>query len=195
MIKMGIDLDGVICDMIADFLIEAKKRHNLEINKEDLTDYDVWDATSISRDQAKGIYRDGIFLAKLGVVPGAEEYIYNLYTAGVFIHIITARYENRKISTEGWLSDNSIVYDMLSFVPANTKAKFAERNGIDVFIEDKYSTALDLGNVCRAVFLIDYPWNQGVLPRNVYRVSGWKSIINHGAFNGMINRDSFLYEM
>jgi len=185
MLTIGLDLDGVICDMVGSFLPEAKRLFGHDISQNDLSDFNIWEVTPITLEQSKQIFENDIFLSKLRQVRDASKHILTLANNAI-IHIITARWEDRKPATTKWLHDNGIIYDKLSFVPSSQKAEFAKQNGINMFVEDKYSTALGLAEVCPLVCLMDYPWNQGQLPKNVYRFSGWSHLISHPLVNAVL---------
>lgn len=58
-----------------------------------------------------------------------------------------------------------------------SKGELCDEIGVDIFIEDSMANARNIARLHRPVLLIDSPWNQGELPDNVRRVSGWREVM------------------
>ena len=60
---------------------------------------------------------------------------------------------------------------------SKTKSDVCRALNLSVFIDDQSVFAEDCAKVCEEVFLMDKPWNQGVIrAKNIYRVASWKEI-------------------
>ena len=67
--------------------------------------------------------------------------------------------------------ENEIPYESLYFVGKAEKANVSSELGIRVFVEDQLSNARLLAKVCERVFLINRPYNQGIVQSPIVRVS------------------------
>jgi len=173
MIKIGIDVDGVLADAMSAFLPRIKSDYGLDVMIEDIVQYDFEKCTPVSKTMMDCIYSDPDFFYSLKPLPDAVAATQYLRMAGFEIFIITSRIPEMVGVTTDWLEAHRFEFD--SVVISNDKAHYASFVGLNYFIEDRYKTAMQLSEHCR-VFLIDYPWNQRPLP-NVVRVKGWNDII------------------
>lgn len=100
--------------------------------------------------------------------------------------LITARLESVRIPTEKWLqqhfpgafSQTHLLGMYAGSHKKRSKGEVAKELGIQLFIDDSLTNALDIVSYGIPVILLDKLWNQAVLPPNVYRVHSWTEIVD-----------------
>lgn len=172
-IKIGIDIDGVLCDSISHFVQEAKKRFGVTVNKEDIVKFDIAAQSDLLQKQVTEIFSDPDYLSTLSPLPHAVNIIRSL-SAVYELHIVTTRYAEIKFATVDWLNEHKFAYYYI--VTTNDKAGYAQQCGIEYFIEDRYKNAMSLANVCKKVLLFDAPWNRRPISDNIVRVHNWLEV-------------------
>lgn len=100
---------------------------------------------------------------------------------------MTAKPDYLREKTQIWLNKHyGDVFKEINFIGefhANqnghkkSKGELCDEIGVDIFIEDSMANARNIARLHRPVLLIDSPWNQGELPDNVRRVSGWREVM------------------
>ncbi len=176
--RIGIDLDGVLGDLALEVVKAANSKFGIEIKVEEITSHNLTECTALTSEQVNELFTTGNVFETMMPVLGSREALKLLRKKGYIVHILTDRFwSNRDWSiSNAWLNENNIEWDHLNLVRAKEKSEYAQAQGIFAFIEDKLETAVDLSSVCKTVFLLDRPYNQGVLPKNVLRVSKWREI-------------------
>lgn len=176
MIKIGIDIDSVIGASMNTLIIEAKRVHNINVNPEDIYNYAIWDWTRLSKEQCNEFFNDPLYLCKILPVPYAETTISRL-ADNLRIYYVTSRPQVLRPETTSWLYEHGFLRGNVIF--KEDKAKFALENNLSYFVEDRYKITLELAEVCKAVFLMDHPWNRRPVPGNVFRVKNWMQIMTY----------------
>jgi len=176
MIKIGIDIDSVIADSMSTLVVEAKRVHNIIVNPEDIRNYAIWDWIRLSREQCDEFFNDPLYLCKILPVPYAETATSRL-ADNLRIYYVTSRPPTLCLETTAWLYKHDFLYGKIVF--EKDKAKFALENNFSYFVEDRYKTTRELAEVCKAVFLMDHPWNRRPVPGNVFRVKNWMQIMTY----------------
>lgn len=175
--RIGVDLDGILGDLIGVIIKEAHDCFGIKINEDQITNFKLENCTDLIEDQISEIFSKKEVYEKIKKIPYAHFSINRLREYGFVIHVITDRRPALLDITKKWLDLNGFHWDYLHLIKADNKAEFAKQNDIFTFIEDKYETVIKLSEVCRKVYLIDRPYNQGWLPSNVLRVNTWLEIL------------------
>lgn len=185
-LKIGIDVDNVIADTYYIFLQEFNKEFNTSILYAELVEFNYlerlgYDPAVIEKFWKK-ILNPGDLQMKIPPFQNSHQIIKRWRIDGHKIHFVTARPTWIEYITKNWLAYYGLLYDNVSVYHFDEKqythdTKFkktiVEKESIEVFIEDSREIAeiLDI-----PVFLLDQPWNQGKLPKNVTRVKNWDEI-------------------
>jgi uncharacterized HAD superfamily protein len=172
--KIGIDIDGVLCDQILYIVKEAKKRYGITIDKNLITRYAIHEFTNLTHEQLMEIFTDSTIIGNVEIINDANIAVNELYKY-YEIHLVTARPLDVKEATIQWLSKHNFKYDRLAFT--QNKKAYTLQHKLDYFIEDRYKTVLDLSTNCLGIFLFDYPWNRRKIPKNIKRVTSWDEIL------------------
>lgn len=185
---IGIDLDDVVIDFSNTLHAYHNERYGTSVIREDMTSYgfeNIWDCTP--EEASKKVFE---FYATAShddalPVPGASEALAILKEAHE-LHIISSRGDQIADLTLRWIDKNfpghfksvnltNQYFGILGKI--RSKADVCRELHADVMIEDSLSQAKEITPVVSKVFLLDCPWNQGELPKNVMRVYSWADII------------------
>jgi uncharacterized HAD superfamily protein len=132
----------------------------------------------LTSEQVRRIFSSGEVFDAAVPQDHAKTALYRLWHNGWAIHIVTDRFwrkKDRELARK-WLEKHGFKWDYLRLVRAREKADYCDGEGISIFVEDNYDTAVSLSPVCDRVFLLDRSYNKGDLPENVARVDGWRDI-------------------
>jgi uncharacterized HAD superfamily protein len=179
---IGVDMDGVLCDTMAQLCILAQQQFGVSMTKDMITEWDIWNTTPITKEQCLQLFDEGNVFAEaepLLYAKQALEYFNHddISHRGWWIEVVTDRPGKHIALTSKWLFDNKMPWHVLILKSAREKPIYAVSQKIDIFVEDRLSTAIALSKVVDTVFLLDSPWNKSVqLTNNVIRVKSWQQI-------------------
>lgn len=177
--KIGIDLDGVLNDLAGSVISIARDKYGINIVRSNITTHRLDNCTTLTPDQVKDIFSTPKIFEDVAPLSDAINALSTLSSKGYDVHILTDRFWNDNdwdIATN-WLKRYGFKWNQLYLVHAKDKPEFSKSLGLKFFIEDNIGTAVELASVCKQVFLLDRPYNQGELPGNVFRVDDWNSIL------------------
>ena len=177
-IMWGFDIDGCIVEIDSLLLKYIKELYGYSLEGTDITCYVLEECLPLSREQiVKCIDKTIADVDNLFPIPGSIEFLrYYHLISGKIIQFITARWD--KESTYKWLNKwlVDIPFDVI-FSKGRYKIDPINEFGIDIFVEDKLKTALNLAQNNIKVLLLDQAWNQlKELPPNIIRMKDWGEI-------------------
>ena len=177
--RIGLDLDGVVVDIIAPILPHLTDIVGRPVTTEDLTCFDLRECLNLNEAQMKRLRRLilwGELYSQAPPIDGAIEGIQRL--ANHEIWFVTARPENTRQHTVEWLERYELPSSPL--VLTEHGKKIVGDMGFDLFVDDDVGTALGLAELGVSVLLFDHPWNQHpALPPNCHRVRGWPEVVSY----------------
>ena len=185
--KIGIDIDGVLTDVYNWYLINGKKyadslgkslvnekgydaKEMYDLSDEEFTDFIDKTIWNYSKDEP----------ARKDAKETLEKLLDNNYE----LIIITARYKADKDNENGkkmrecvknWLNNNGLKYSNIIF--SDDKTKICKDNSIDLMIEDKPDTIINLSNYI-PVICFNAPYNENIKGKNIFRVFNWNEVYN-----------------
>lgn len=167
--KIGLDMDGVTCDLLTHMIYLLNRYHGENLKKSDITSWGIEDHCKNVKKKhiAKYIDEPGFF-RHLEPMEGALEYIEKLHNNGHEIYFITACNSGGFDCKRAWITKN------LPFVPDRnffgTKSK--EMVKVDIFMDDKLDNLIAYHRAWpeTPVFAFDQPYNQDWLG---FRALGW----------------------
>lgn len=177
--KMGIDVDDVICDFVTPFLRYYNKKHNKQVKKEDINSYDLTKVLDLDKSKVVNLIND-FYLSKdfSKILPRYDAYtcIPNL----VFDEkiLITARPDWIRDKTKFWVDKyfKNTFNDI--YMGIKDKSGLCKALDIDIMVDDKGSAVVDCGNNGITAILLNQPWNQNTkLNNNITRANNWKEIM------------------
>jgi len=177
-LKIGMDIDGVIVDLVTAILPLLSKACGRSVCHRDIYCFDIGKALHIEK-QMQDIWAEVYSSNMLRSAPPIKGAIVGLNELRGHINwLVTQRPKSAKKDTERWLRDKKIKYDNLEFVSG--VAKHSVANDFDVFLEDNLEQACAIAEAGINSLLLDQPWNQSsALPQKCRRVQDWDAIVTH----------------
>lgn len=167
MTRIGVDLDGVLCNSNREATKRIKAEFKIDIDENDFAPgHDILEEYGIdSKWISKKLYKDEWFWARSAPYEDNIETIQMWAEFGHDIHIITGRPKDTGIVTRGWLKRNKVSYDSLSFESVMHKVDYLKRLEIPVMFEDMFFEANKIGAFGIRSFIVRRPWNARYEPR------------------------------
>lgn len=172
--KIALDVDGVIADVIDSWLNYSNKIRT-PLSKEDITNWDFWKKFNINRFD---FYKElTICWENWNTLPPMEpnlsQITQNLSEFGQ-VDIVTARESSTDNFVKNWLNLHGVVYEnYVSVIDGRMKADL----DYDLFIDDSPLNAEKFHTNKKKVILYSQPWNQNFSENNINRVSNLSEAI------------------
>ncbi len=172
--KIALDVDGVIADVIQSWL-NYNNSIRQKITKREISDWDFWKKFKINRydfyAELSSCWKDW------SSIPPTEENL-SITTKSLSelgqVDIVTARERSTDSFVKNWLSHYNISYDnYVSVIDGPMKSDL----DYDIFIDDSPLNALKIIQQKKKVILYSQPWNQYILEDQIYRVSSLSEAI------------------
>jgi len=166
-LKIALDVDGVLADVIESWLIYSNKIRD-NISKDEITNWDFWKKFKINR---YDFYEElSTCWKNWNAIPPTEENLSvitkNLSNFGQ-VDIVTARELSTDSFVKNWLKHHDITYhNYVSVIDGPMKADL----DYDVFIDDSPLNAIKFLERKKNVFLYSQPWNQHISDPMVQRI-------------------------
>lgn len=165
--KIALDVDGVLADVIQSWLIYSNKIRN-NISKDEITNWDFWKKFKINR---YDFYEElSTCWQNWNTIPPTEENLSeitkNLSTIGQ-VDIVTARELSTDSFVKNWLKHHDITYhNYVSVIDGPLKADL----DYDIFIDDSPLNAIKFLERKKNVLLYSQPWNQNISDSKIQRI-------------------------
>lgn len=186
-LKIGIDIDNVIADSYPRYIDAFNKKFGVAVKYEEIFDfYYLENYVGVDRAQTsqfiETVLHSNEFQLAIPPYEEPQKIIKKWADQGFSIHYITSRPDFTKTVTLKWLKKHGFLAKgtKLHLLDINIHSKdtdykkeIVNKWKVNLMIEDSLdiASALDI-----PVFLLDRPWNQGKLPKNVTRVNNWAEI-------------------
>jgi len=155
-LKIGLDVDGVLADVIHTWL-DYNNKIRRPISKEEISEWDFWKRHQIDK---YNFYKElSLCWQTWHKIPSTEE---NLSTSTSVlsnvgeVDIVTAREESTHIYVKRWLSSQKITYKNYVGVLAGLEKTNLD---YDIFIDDSPINAKSMLDAGKSVILYTQPWN------------------------------------
>lgn len=183
-LRIGVDIDEVLCRTNDYFLKEFNKNHNTDFKREQIKRYnfDCFEEYSGKYVFNKLVEHLKENLSEYEIVKDAKEVLSELKKEN-HLFIITSRQDFFKEKTLSWLNlhfeenffENILFLDDFKFF--SCKSEICNEYKIDVLIEDAPNHAINTSQNGIKVLLMDCPWNRDIKEnKNLIRVKNWKEI-------------------
>ena len=184
--SLGVDIDGVISDQNAQFVKYYNMNSEEQITQEDIVTIPVHKSGLITIEDERKVFHKAEYWETLRVLQGAKGALSQLRNNGYKISLITSRpwiLPDGKLHslTRKWLKRHQIEYNHLYFDnKKSTRFDKVQSKRIKYFVEDDLNNARKLCSICKAVFLVDYKYNQytGELPYNLIRIKNLGEVVD-----------------
>jgi uncharacterized HAD superfamily protein len=183
--KIGIDLDEVVMELIKPFLDFYNKKYKKNHSFEDWISYDfLRDIGEIS--ESSDVFTEFFttdFYSNAKLIEGAEQAIKEI-GKNHDIFFITSRSKKISKQTEEHLKEFfpelsfTLIHSGDVFGEAKTKAEICNDLGICFYLEDNPDFCLNCAENNINVFVFDRPWNKNIKDhQNITRVFSWEDIL------------------
>lgn len=177
--ELAFDIDGVVADTFRIFIETAREKYGIEIEYEEITEYEFWEVIDIDLKITQDIIR--MILnnpLEIGIKPitGAIEVLTRLSQIEPLL-FVTARPEREAIlkwarKELGLPGPNSIHIEASG--THREKIPILIEHGVKYFVEDRLETCFLLDEVSVTPIVFDQPWNRK--PHPFKTVRNWKEI-------------------
>lgn len=175
-LRIGIDIDGVIVDLVSLMLPLLSKACGRPVSHQDIYCFDIGRALDIEEKMADvwaQVY-DSDTLQSAPPIKGAITGLSVLREHEIWL--ITRRPTSTRSHTVSWLRRYKIKYDHLIF--DSSPQKHLVGRGFDAFVEDNLEQACAIAEAGIFTLLLDHPWNQApTLPKRCRRAEDWNAIV------------------
>ena len=184
--RIGIDIDGCLTDVYNWYLTNGKE-YASSIGKKliNKNGYDPVEMFNLTKEEFKDFLEKKLMDYSINepARENASKVCKELIEEGYELYIITARFNSDKNDESGvkmrkiieqWFKDNNIPYTRIIY-SSEDKLDICLTNKIDIMIEDKVSTLLDIKEHI-PVICFDAPYNRNIDDNNLFRVRNWKEI-------------------
>ena len=176
---IGIDLDGVICDIYPEALRVGKEMFPDKISLDVVIDDSMERQFNLTEKQICDIFVEvgerGIF-RKAKIYPGAKEVLYKIYKKYNIYFVSWRNYiPNSREDSLYWLDSNKIPYEKL--VLTNNKYKVAIKENFCFFLDDNVQHCNRIAKSIVPTYLFHRPWNRrDERDALVKGVNSWKEV-------------------
>jgi len=174
-LKIGLDVDGVLADVIHTWL-DYNNKIRKAISKEEISEWDFWGRYQIDK---YDFYKElSLCWQTWHKIPSTEENLST--TTSTLSHvgevdIVTAREESTHTYVKSWLSSQKITYkNYVGVLEGLEKTKL----DYDIFIDDSPINAKSMLNAGKTVILYTQPWNLNFNDPRVKRIYTLKDAIS-----------------
>jgi len=190
---VAIDMDDVLVLFQPSLVRFLNQKYKTGLRVEDIVDYQlgrIWGVTEEELvESIFEFYRTDLF-QDMPPMPGSEKVI-PLISQEHSLYVITSRPEWMKQQTYDWIgthfpgmfSDVILTSQCTLQEKGEKKSDVCQRLGATVMIEDCLDYALDCHLKGIRTIILDMPWNQGALPKDMPRVYSWHQISGELAKN------------
>lgn len=185
--KIGIDLDDCINDLLGSFIMFHNERYGTKLIKKDFHCYRYNEVLGISLEEAgKRVMEFYLspFYDTIVPMPEAMITLYQLKNEGHELAIVTGRPSSVVRITRDWVEKNS-PYLFSDIYHTNaydldglkiSKSHVCVNLGIKTIIDDDLMHVVDCASFGIKVLVPNRFWNQGVLPTNATRFHDWNKV-------------------
>jgi uncharacterized HAD superfamily protein len=180
-VLIGLDLDGVLCDLGPALAARIAQRFNVTTHPSAWRTYDLRHLPLGLPEKPYQAFLDEAFAdptlyETAPVVSGAVAGMAQLQSAGWQLVGITARPLHLASITTRWLSAQGLCLDAVHHTLVNQKSAVARDLGVEVTVEDNPVEAELLGEVCQS-WLFDQPYNRDHPLIRSKRIDSWDELV------------------
>ncbi|MDD5416648.1 MAG: hypothetical protein PHU12_01595 [Candidatus Aenigmarchaeota archaeon] len=185
--KIAVDVDAVLLDLVTPFLDFYNERHKTSFETHMVKHYNFHKSFGGTLESEVALLMEFCTteaFRNLTPVKGSVAAVKKLHKKHELI-IVTSRNPGLKKLTEYQLNKyfpncfDKIIFTNEHCGPQKGKSKKAiiiSKINPDIVIEDCLDYLLDLPKATKGI-LLNYPWNQNKLPKNVERAMDWKQVL------------------
>lgn len=173
--RFGIDIDGTITNP-ATFLPYLNKHFQKQLTIDDIVEYElngVLGVTKVQFGEWMKEHEPSIY-EQAEMAENAKDTLME-WEKHHELFYISARPKHVEEVTFDWFHRMMVPYDHIELLGQHDKLQAVKKHNVDIFFEDKHDNACNIAEECKIpVILMNTPYNQDPIPKNVFRVSSWK---------------------
>jgi len=174
--KIALDVDGVLADIIFVWLDQYNNTHKKSITSDDIVQWDFW--KEFGYDKYRFYEELSNCWSRWIDVPPTEQDITatveKLHSVGV-VDIVTARDASSTKYVKKWLEHNKIKYnDYVAVMRGSDKADL----DYDIFIDDSPRNVVRIASKGKNALLYDQPWNRSIIDSKIVRIKKLEEAVN-----------------
>lgn len=175
--KISLDVDSVLADVIIIWNIIYNKEHFKKIKKQDINTWDFWKKLNINKQEFNEIFTKA--WNQWTKIPPTEKNlgkkVNELNKLGI-VDIVTGRSKETVSQVKEWLERENIIYNNFVRVPLHS---LKSNLPYDVFIDDSPYNIIDAAKRNKFSLIYNQPWNQDVnTNQNIFRISNISEAIH-----------------
>jgi len=175
--RIGVDIDGVLANSLPLWVSELNGFFDMNKRVEDIHLFDICHTYQVTpRELDMFLKQKGRYLMTEPPPVSGASYFLSRIKQYHEIYIVTARDEKFGQETREWLNKHYLPFDELFLLGSHEKKEPCLKNNIKVLVEDTLEIGAKVSSAGVPVLLMDAPYNQGALPRLVYRTRSWEEI-------------------
>ena len=174
--KIALDVDGVLADIIFVWLDQYNKTHKKSITSDDIVQWDFWKELGFDKyrfyEELSNCWSRWIEVPPMeqGIAAAVEK----LHSVGV-VDIVTARDTASTKYVKKWLEHNKIKYnDYIAVMRGRDKADL----DYDIFIDDSPHNVVMIASKGKNALLYDQPWNKSITDTKIVRIKKLEEAVN-----------------
>lgn len=178
---IGLDLDGVVCDLGPGVAERIADRFGVASHPGTWRTYDLRRLRlGVPEDRFHAfldeLFADPALYAGAPAAEGAVWGVHRLREAGWRVVGITARPEPLAGVTAAWLAHHGLPIDEVHHTAVGAKSAVAAHLGVTVTVEDNPIEADQLADVCES-WLLDRPYNREYVLQRARRLGSWDDAV------------------
>lgn len=181
-LRLGFDLDGVLCDFAMALCREMDRLHGISLNLShmDIVDHSLEKSLGIPAEIVVDIIDSAFEHQEILPIPGAIEGLWTLADIGHQINLVSIRSRVGQNAAYLWLSRHKIPAHSISWCESGHKWKAARDLGLDVFVDDNPIEAESIGMLpCCVSVVFTQPWNIEMGQKTgVVRAFTWDDVVS-----------------
>ncbi len=181
--KIGIDVDGVLADLVTPLIQFHNEKYGTELSVEDVKGYDLAEAWEVSDAEHRRRIDDFLQSDRVSNLEPLEDArgVIDILASKHDLYVLTARKPAiAREATERWVNERfpDSFEDVLFSEDSSSKAALCEENDITLLIDDNPDHVRACSEHDVTGVLFRQPWNEDAdLPEHVPKVHGWSQVL------------------
>ena len=188
--KIGVDLDGVVVDIMTPILKHYNEKYETSFSCKDLFSHELWEVFGLAKEESlKRVLEimGNLNFDEVRALTGSIDTLKKLSKDHNLV-VVTSRPNFFEENTLKWIDKYlpgafekvlfTNQYSMDGEDKQTTKSEICKAEGVEILLEDHDFQVNDCSPVCSKILVFDQPWNQSSkLPENAVRVKNWDDVL------------------
>jgi len=174
--RIGVDIDGVVCDSYPSWLGELNRHYGKEIKE--LHSYEMHLLFEVPYEDMNNFFVENVehLFTVPQPMPGVKKAL-EIIRREHQVYLVTARRPEEEEITRKWLVAHEIPFDELMMVGDRRKWDVCKEHKLEMFIEDYAGNAIGIAQAGLPVIIFDAPYNRDQLPDGIKRCYNWGQVL------------------